>query len=134
MTTMLRMPEILYSLSRNAEDSTTEIETLEGLEDMWANSPDPRSAEESYGHLRYHTERILLQHHKSLIGALRNWLNLRETPGTVVAAKLAADCHLTELRSDLFQLLEDVDRGHTKFPPGLKTYYGNLFYDYLSRV
>lgn len=109
-------------------------EALEWLEDMWVNSPDPRSGEESYRHLKQHVERILPSHREALVGALRIWLSLGEAPKTMVAADLAADFHLTELRHDLFCLLQDVEGGRTKFHSGLRSHYGNLISGCLSRI
>ena len=63
---------------------------------------------------------------RQLVIALRKWISLRSEPRTMVAADLAADFHLSELRPDLFALLDDIEGGRTKFLPGLKSHYGNL--------
>ena len=52
----------------------------------------------------------------------------------MVAADLVADFHLTELRADLFKLLDDIEGGRTKFVPALKSHYGNLIAGCLSRI
>ena len=106
----------------------------EWLEEMWDNSPDPYSGEESYRWLQSRVERIVRDEREALIGALRIWLSLRSGPETMAAADLAADFHLTELREDLFKLLEDIDGGRTKFLPGLKSHYGNRIAGCLSRI
>jgi hypothetical protein len=112
----------------------TAIEMAEWLEEMWTNSPDPHSGEESYRWLQSRVERIVRDEREALIGALQNWLSLRSVPETMTAADLAADFHLTELRPDLFKLLEDIEGGRTKFLPGLKFHYANRVADCLSRI
>lgn len=112
----------------------TTIEMLEWLEEMWLNSPAPGSGEASYRHLRFHVERIVNSQRGPLVSALRNWLSLRSEPKTMVAADLAADFHLSELRPDLFKLLDDIERGRTKFVPSLKSHYENLIAGCLSRI
>ena len=116
------------------EDPMTAIEMLEWLEEMWINSPAPDSSEASYRHLQFHVERIVNSQREPLVSALRNWLSLRSEPKTMVAADLAADFHLSELRPDLFKLLDDIEGGRTKFVPGLKSHYENLIAECLSRI
>ena len=112
----------------------TAIEMLEWLEEMWSNSPAPDSGEQSYRHLQFHVERIVKSQREPLVIALRKWISLRSEPRTMVAADLAADFHLSELRPELFKLLNDIEGGRTKFVPGLKSHYENLIAECLSRI
>ena len=112
----------------------TPAEVAEWLQEMWANSPIPDSGEQSYRYLRSRVERVVNERREELIGGLRVWLSLRSEPKTMLAADLAADFHLTELRPDLFRLLEDVQAGRTNFPSEQRTEYGVLITDCLGRI
>lgn len=103
-------------------------------QEMWVNSPVPDSGEEAYRYLHSRVERVVDDNREELIGGLRIWLSLRSEPKTMVAAQIAANFHLTELRQDLFDLLEYIEAGRTKFHPGLRSFYGNLLAGYLSRI
>lgn len=112
----------------------TPEEIADWLSEMWINSPDQKSGEEAYRWLHSRVERVVKDGREQLIGGLRIWLSLESEPETTVAAKLAADFHLIELRQDLILLLENIEAGRTKFPPGLKSVYANLIAGYLSRI
>lgn len=110
------------------------MEVAEWLNQMLANNPVPDSGEEAYRWLHSRVERVVKDGRNELIGGLRIWLMLRQSPKTIFAADLAADFHLTELRSDLLQVLEDIEAGRTQFHPGLKSHYANLIAESLSRI
>lgn len=112
----------------------TPAEVAEWLQEMWANSPIPESGEQSYRYLRSRVERVVDERREELISGLRIWLSLRSEPKTMLAADLAADFHLTELRPDLFRLLEEVEAGQTNFPSGPRAQYGVLIAGCLERI
>ena len=64
---------------------------------------------------------------------LREWLQLRAEPKTMLAVKLAAEHHLVELRDSITELLEDVDEG-TVFHPALRSHYSRRIREKLDQI
>lgn len=100
-------------------------------------SPAPDSGERTYDYLKEHTAR-LLDHEPEERGvaleALRSWLAIRRAPESMVAAMLAADLKLIELREDLHRLLEDIEAGRSNFNPRMKAYYAERAHNYLTAL
>ena len=69
----------------------------------------------------------------ALVAAMRQWLELRSEPWTMLAADVVAEYHLSELREELFKLLDAVAAGQV-FHPGLRDYYARRISDVLSRI
>lgn len=70
-----------------------------------------KSGEYLRDHVMTHAKAILADNRESLIEALRQWIESRSEPRTMVAVSIARRLGLTELREDVTSLKCDVEAG-----------------------
>jgi len=86
------------------------------LDDEIANFPERASGEELYAYLTRRTLGVAQTDRAAFAEALSAWLQLRSEPRTMLAVDLAAKHRLTELRSEIADLLDDVRDGEAFKP------------------
>lgn len=104
------------------------------LDSEIAGFPGRSSGEDGYRFLLRIIRRYVDSARQPLVEVMKEWLRLRAEPKTMLAVKLAADLQLGELRSEVEELLRDVESGVTAFNPALKGYYARRITDALSRI
>lgn len=99
------------------------------LDDELANYPERASGQELRAYLVRRTAPLVSSERVSLIEALSAWLQLREEPRTMLAMRIGAEHHLSELRGAVEDLLEDVRAGEAFLP-----YYERWIRDALEQL
>jgi hypothetical protein len=89
---------------------------LQILDSEVAGFPSRASGEQGYEFINRIAARYVKSERSMLIAALTDWLLLRSEPKTMIALDIAGNLNLTELRSEIEKLLEDVQNGIVFMP------------------
>jgi hypothetical protein len=80
------------------------------------NFPSRASGEDLYEHINKISNRLIRDSREDFITAMAHWLQLRSEPKTMLAVTIIGENHLVELKEDLEELLDDVEKGKTFKP------------------
>jgi hypothetical protein len=92
------------------------------LDDLVLSFPERASGEELQRFVVGQCRPILDRERAALVQALEEWIGRREEPRSMLAARLAAELRLGELKEPIHGLLSAVKSG-AAFMPQLKDYY-----------
>jgi len=91
-------------------------EIRQWLDNELANFPERASGQELRIYLTRQTAPLVESDRASLVEALAVWIQLRSEPRTMLAMKIGAEHHLTELHREVEELLDDVREGAAFLP------------------
>lgn len=87
------------------------------------------SGEELYEYIRKKVAPYVTEERNEVVEALREWIDLRKEPHTMIAVDLAAKFNISEVSSDIDLLLMDVKKGKV-----FKEFYERPIKDSLKRM
>ena len=91
-------------------------EILQVLDAEVAGFPDRASGEQLYEHINKIAARYTESERMALIAALSNWLQLRSEPKTMIAVDVSGRLCLSELRTEIENLLTDIEQRKAFLP------------------